>query len=54
MIWMCVLGALPFAVMGFSERRIANSTWSGEEWHEMGYVIGRWLGQTHISAKIKL
>lgn len=27
--------------MGFSDRGIANSTWGGEEWHEMSYVIGR-------------
>lgn len=25
--------------MGFTDRGIANSTWGGEEWHEMTYVI---------------
>jgi hypothetical protein len=24
----------------FVDRRIANSTWGGEEWHEMSYRIG--------------
>lgn len=26
--------------MGFADQGIANSTWGGEEWHEMSYVIG--------------
>lgn len=26
--------------MGFQDDGIANSTWGGEEWHEMSYVIG--------------
>jgi ribosomal protein S18 acetylase RimI-like enzyme len=26
--------------MGFVDRGIANSTWGGEEWHEMNYRIG--------------
>lgn len=26
--------------MGFRDHGIADSTWGGEEWHEMGYVIG--------------
>lgn len=26
--------------MGFTDRGIADSTWGGEEWHEMSYVIG--------------
>jgi ribosomal protein S18 acetylase RimI-like enzyme len=26
--------------MGFVDRGIANSTWGGEEWHEMSYRIG--------------
>ncbi|MBD5543584.1 MAG: GNAT family N-acetyltransferase [Lachnospiraceae bacterium] len=26
--------------MGFVDRGIANSTWGGEEWHEMSYDIG--------------
>jgi ribosomal protein S18 acetylase RimI-like enzyme len=26
--------------MGFVDRGIANSTWGGEEWHEMNYKIG--------------
>lgn len=26
--------------MGFVDRGIANSTWGGEEWHEMSYTIG--------------
>jgi ribosomal protein S18 acetylase RimI-like enzyme len=26
--------------MGFVDRGIANSTWGGEEWHEMTYIIG--------------
>jgi ribosomal protein S18 acetylase RimI-like enzyme len=26
--------------MGFVDRGIANSTWGGEEWHEMTYMIG--------------
>jgi ribosomal protein S18 acetylase RimI-like enzyme len=26
--------------MGFADRGIANSTWGGEEWHEMSYRIG--------------
>lgn len=26
--------------MGFVDRGIANSTWGGEEWHEMTYSIG--------------
>jgi hypothetical protein len=26
--------------MGFIDRGIANSTWGGEEWHEMTYMIG--------------
>jgi hypothetical protein len=25
--------------MGFDDRGIANSTWGGEEWHEMTYMI---------------
>jgi hypothetical protein len=25
--------------MGFIDRGIANSTWGGEEWHEMIYKI---------------
>lgn len=25
--------------MGFFDNGIANSTWGGEEWHEMGYLI---------------
>jgi hypothetical protein len=25
--------------MGFLDRGIANSTWGGEEWHEMSYRI---------------
>ena len=25
--------------MGFKDNGIANSTWGGEEWHEMSYVI---------------
>jgi ribosomal protein S18 acetylase RimI-like enzyme len=28
--------------MGFVDRGIANSTWGGEEWHEMSYGIGIW------------
>jgi ribosomal protein S18 acetylase RimI-like enzyme len=27
--------------MGFVDRGIANSTWGGEEWHEMSYNIGK-------------
>jgi GNAT superfamily N-acetyltransferase len=27
--------------MGFVDRGIANSTWGGEEWHEMSYRIGK-------------
>lgn len=27
--------------MGFQDEGIANSSWGGEEWHEMGYVIGK-------------
>ena len=26
--------------MGFTDRGIADSTWGGEEWHEMSYTIG--------------
>jgi hypothetical protein len=26
--------------MGFVDRGISNSTWGGEEWHEMNYWIG--------------
>ena len=26
--------------MGFTDNGIADSTWGGEQWHEMGYVIG--------------
>lgn len=26
--------------MGFTDLGMANSTWGGEEWHEMSYVIG--------------
>lgn len=26
--------------MGFQDLGISNSTWGGEEWHEMSYVIG--------------
>lgn len=26
--------------MGFSDHGIADSTWGGEEWHEMSYTIG--------------
>lgn len=25
---------------GFVDRGIANSTWGGEEWHEMSYTLG--------------
>ena len=24
---------------GFMDQGIANSTWGGEEWHEMGYTL---------------
>jgi ribosomal protein S18 acetylase RimI-like enzyme len=27
--------------MGFADRGIADSSWGGEEWHEMSYEIGR-------------
>lgn len=27
--------------MGFCDRGIANSTWGGEQWHEMGYGINQ-------------
>lgn len=26
--------------MGFTDRGIANSTWGGEEWHEMSCTLG--------------
>ena len=25
--------------MGFQDRGIANSSWGGEQWHEMNYVL---------------
>ena len=27
--------------MGFQDKGIANSSWGGEQWHEMSYIIDR-------------
>lgn len=42
LILTCLQEKVPmYLKMGFQDEGIANSTWGGEEWHEMRYVIVR-------------
>ena len=37
----CLDSRVPmYEKMGFQDKGAANSTWGGEEWHEMNYPVG--------------
>ena len=41
LILTCLDSRVPmYEKMGFQDKGAANSTWGGEEWHEMNYPVG--------------